>query len=364
MKVSVLQENLSWALGVVRNALPTKALKPITDNILLQTEMGKLVLTATDLEMAITVKISANIEETGEITVPSKMLINYVSTLPQDAITFTTKLKSLYIDCGKNKSRMPYVPTDDYPLIPEVDGQQITFLAGDLVKIVSYVLLSVAVENSRPVLTGVGVKSNKENIEFASSDGFRLSAYTYPNTDPIKAIIPSKCLSALTKVFSNPEEMVEVYISSNGVLFKTNNIQIMTLQLQGTFPDYQNIVPASSMSKAIVPSNELLRSIKSSLLFSDEGIIKIKLMPLDNPTNIVVWASDQELGENECIIDCPVTGEENKFAVKGKFLTDILSALKDKKISLEINGPEKPILIKDVENKNFLHVIMPISTQW
>jgi len=370
MKVSILQENIQWALGIVRNALPTKALRPITENIMLQTEFGKLILTATDLEMAITVKIAAKVEEVGELTVPSKLFINCIEALPQDRIDLFTKptTKSLYVECGKNKSRIAYIPTDDYPLIPEVEGKMLEFSSGNLTKIISHTLLSAATEDSRPIFTGISIRSNAMGLTFASADGFRLSSYSYPGTDSIEAIIPAKALSALSKILVDPVEMVNVCIGESRTLFKTKNTEIMTQLLNGKFPAYESLIPTTFKAKAIVSGNDLFRSTKSAMIFSSDGggIVKIKMIPSkgSNPGQIITQGESSEIGENEGILDCEVTGEEVKFAVKGKYFTEILSIFKENKISLEVSGPDKPIMIKNIDNKDFIHIIMPMSVNW
>jgi DNA polymerase-3 subunit beta len=362
LKLSCLQENLNWALGIVRTALPARVVRPITANILVQALPLKLVLTATDLEVATTVSIMAKVDETGELIVPANKLIECISALPQDRVDISTKdTKSLYVKCGGSNSRLAALGSEDYPIIPEVEGESTEIVAGDLLKIISHTLFSVANDISRPIFTGINVQSSSGVLKFASADGFRISIYSYPsNSEDINIIIPSKSISALKGMLSDPLEMISVTIDQKRILFKSRSVQLISQLLVGKFPEYMGLLPKSFGTQVTVPGMELLRAINSATVFEREGSIKVSI----TKNKVTVSSRDDELGDNTTDIEAIVTGEDVKFAIKSKFMTEVLTVLKEGKVVLELVSSSNPIVVKNPADMNFVYVVMPMIVQW
>lgn len=363
MKFSCLQENLNNALNIVRTALPTKALKPVTENILIKTEMNYVTFTATDLEMIITAKISAKIDEHGEVLVPGRLFVNNIETLAQDRVDISTKkdTKSLYLECAKSKSRISCFEVAEFPIITEPSGNKIEILASELLKIITYVCFAAATDDARPILTVVNIRSREGNLYFGASDGIRLSSYKFAFTGnmPVELCIPSRDFQALRNLLTDPEELISVEFSSSRIMFKTRNNILICQMLQGTFPKYEPLIPETFETETYLTSNDLLRSVRSANLFSNfnDGVVRVFI----SDSGLTVSSKDDETGENNSEIDAVVTGQENYFSIKGKFLIDILNVLKDSKITLKTNGPSKPVVITKDED-NLTHLIMPMFT--
>jgi DNA polymerase-3 subunit beta len=365
MKFSCLQENLNNALNIVRVALPTKSLKPITENILIKTEMNYVTFTATDLEMIITAKISAKIDEQGEVLVPGRLFVNNIETLAQDRVDIFTKkdTKSLYLECAKSKSRISCFEVAEFPIINEPSGNRIELLASELLKIINYVCFSAATDDARPILTSVNIRSREGNLYFGASDGLRLSSYKFPFVEniPVELCIPSRDFQALRNLLTDPEELIPVEFNSSRIMFKTRNNILICQMLQGTFPNYEPLIPNTFETEAYLTSNDLLRSVRSANLFcnGNDGIVKVFI----SEQGLTVSSKNDETGENTGEIDAVITGQENRFAIKGKFIVDVLNVLKDSKVTLKLNGPAKPIVITK-DDDNLTHLIMPMIIQW
>jgi len=377
MKLSCLQENLNWGLGIVGRAVPTRTTLPITNNILLETDQSRLKLVATNLEMAISCWIGAKVEEEGTITVPAKLLTEFISSLPKDKVdvAMAPKTKTLSVRCARYEARISGMDAKDFPPIPTVEqgiGTSIDVEA--LRQAITQVVFAAASEESRPVLTGVDAKFEGSNLTLAAADGFRLAVYTLglskPLSQKIEVIIPSRTLAELNRLMTDQEEPVEVTVNPNKsqILFKLKNIELVSQLIQGTFPQYEQLIPQSTGTKATVDVAEFLRATKTAAIFARDGtgIVRLIIAPGGEltPGKMTVSARSEEIGEDVGEIDAIVQGNEAKIAFNGKYLTDVLNVIKEAQVALETTSPSSPGVIKPVGVDNYVHVLMPMFVQW
>jgi len=377
MKLSCLQENLNWGLGIVGRAVPTRTTLPITNNILLETDQSRLKLVATNLEMAISCWIGAKVEEEGTITVPAKLLMEFISSLPKDKVdvAMAPKTKTLSVRCARYEARISGMDAKDFPPIPTVEqgiGTSIDVEA--LRQAITQVVFAAASEESRPVLTGVDAKFEGSNLTLAAADGFRLAVYklglSKPLSQKIEVIIPSRTLAELNRLMTDQEEPVEVTVNPNKsqILFKLKNIELVSQLIQGTFPQYEQLIPQSTGTKATVDVAEFLRATKTAAIFARDGtgIVRLIIAPGGEltPGKMTVSARSEEIGEDVGEIDAIVQGNEAKIAFNGKYLTDVLNVIKEAQVALETTSPSSPGVIKPVGADNYVHVVMPMFVQW
>jgi DNA polymerase-3 subunit beta len=384
VKLSCLEENLNWGLGIVGRAVATRTTLPITNNILLETDQSRLKMVATNLEMAISCWIGAKVEEEGTITVPAKLLTEFISSLPKDKveISMAPKTKTLSVRCARYEARISGLDAKDFPPIPKVeDGIATSIEVEALRQAISHVVFAAASEESRPVLTGIDVKFDGSQMTLAAADGFRLAVYklntSKPVTEKTEVIIPAKTLAELNRLMGDQEEPVEVFISQKGsgaghggtqVLFKLKNIELVSQLIQGSFPQYEQLIPQSSTTKATVDVAEFLRATRTAAIFARDGtgIVRLMMVPGGEltPGKMTISARSEEIGDDVGEIDAILTGGEAKIAFNGKYLTDVLSALKEAQVSLETTSPSSPGVIKPVGSDNYIHVVMPMFVQW
>jgi DNA polymerase-3 subunit beta len=377
MKLSCLQENLNWGLGIVGRAVATRTTLPITNNILLETDQSRLKLVATNLEMAISCWIGAKVEEEGTITVPAKLLTEFINSLPKDKVdlTMAPKTKTLAVNCGHYKARISGMDAKDFPPIPTVEqGIGTTIDVEALRQAISQVVFAAASEESRPVLTGVDVKYDGSTLTLAAADGFRLAVHklnvTTPAPQKIEVIIPAKTLAELNRLMADQTEPVEMTVNPNKsqVLFKLKNIELVSQLIQGTFPQYEQLIPQSTSTKATVDVAEFLRATRTASIFARDGtgIVRLMIAPGGEltPGKMTVSARSEEIGDNEGELDAIVQGSDSKIAFNGKYLIDVLSVLKEAQVTLETTSPSSPGVIRPVGSDNYVHVVMPMFVQW
>jgi DNA polymerase-3 subunit beta len=377
MKLSCLQDNLNRGLGVVGRAVATRTTLPITNNVLLATDEGRLKLVATNLEMAISCWVGAKIEEEGAITIPARLLTEFVSSLPNDTIdvALSPQTKTLGLKCARFEARISGVDAKDFPPIPRVDeGITTKVEVESLRQGISRVAFAAATEESRPVLTGVCAQFEGDSLTLAAADGFRLAVYKLPVTAPVsertEAIIPARTLSELNRLMADQEEAIDITLNPNKsqVLFRLKSIELVSQLVQGTFPNYAQLIPQSYNTRVIVNVAEFLRATKTASIFARDGsgIVRLVITPGGEltPGRLTVSARSEEIGDDVGEIDATIEGDEAKIAFNGRYLTDVLSVLHEAQVALETTNPSSPGLIRPVGTDNYTHVVMPMFVQW
>jgi len=377
MKLSCLQENLSRGLGIVGRAAAIRSTLPITQNILLAAEQSRLKLVATNLEMAATCWAGAKIEEDGAITIPARLLIDFVNSLPNELIEITlpSNSHSVEIKSGRFQAHINGIDAQDFPPVPSVSGGVTANIASKALSDgIAQVAFATATEESRPVLTGINAEFEGEHLKLVAADGFRLAVHeTALNStvdEKTMVIIPTRTLSELNRLLGDQEEPVEITINQqkSQALFRLKNAELVSQLIQGSFPDYSQVIPQSYTTRAVVDVNEFLRIIKMSSIFARDasGIVRLLVTPGSEltPGKLTVSAQAEEIGDNVSEMDALVDGEEAKIAFNARYLSDVLNVLHQAQVAIEITTPSSPGIIRPVGVDNYIHVIMPMFVQW
>ncbi len=376
MKITCTQEALSRGLSIVGRAVAARSPLPITANVLIASEDGRLKLTATNLEITMSYWLDATIEEEGAITVPSRLLGDFVNTLPNDRISLEVgpRSRQLKVECARNEAQIGGLDAEDFPPTPVVeDGIEVKLDAKGLRQAIAQTVFAAATDDSRPVLTGVDTKFEDNVLTLAASDGFRLSVYKLPLETSVEAteiVIPAKALSELSRLLAEEDESVTLRTNAakNQVLFRLPNAEMVSQLIQGTFPNFNQLIPASSTSRAVAEVGEFLRETRTAAVFARDGsgIVRLVVTPGEGvtPGKIVISAKAEEIGDNEGEIDAAVEGEAVKIAFNGKYLQDVLQALESGQLAMETTGPSSQGVFKVVGDDNYVHVIMPMFVQW
>ena len=377
MKLSCLQENLSKGLSIAGRAVATRTTLPITNNILLATEKSRLKLAATNLEIAISCWMGAKVAEQGAITIPARLLTDFVNSLPNDKIemTLSPKTNTLELKCARFEGRINGVDADEFPPIPSIGEGVMTRIDPEALRLaIAQVVFAAATEETRPVLTGVHSEFDGNTLTLAAADGFRLAVHKAPLAEPVaertEVIIPAHALTELQRLLIDQEEPVELTINPNRsqVLFRLKDVELVSQLIQGTFPNYNQLIPQSYTTRAEVSLGEFTKAARTAAIFAREGsaIVRLQITPGEEltPGKIVLSARTEEIGDNIGEIDATVEGEETKIAFNSKFLSDVLGVLHEERVTLEMTSSSSPGVIRPVGVENYTHVVMPMFVQW
>ena len=382
MKITCLQENLSRGLAVVGRAVANRATLPVIHNVLLNVDQSMLKLSATNLEIAMTTWVGAKIEEEGSITVPARLLSEFVNSLPNDPINLQLDEGSglLEISSGSSKAHINITDASEFPPIPTVDdGIAAEVDPFVLRSAITRVAFAAATEESRPVLTGVELKLDESKFTMAAADGFRLAvhhgALLKPVPEEMSVIIPARTMNELNRLISDREEPVEILMTpaKGQVMFRIrggDTVEIVSQLLQGTFPNYEQLIPQSYTTRAVMDLPTVLRAARTASIFARDGsnIIRMHLMPAEantEPPKVEISARSEEVGDNEDTVDLDeIEGEEGKIAFNSRYLLDVLSVLERGKIALETTTSSSPGVFKPTDSDDYIHVVMPMFVQW
>jgi DNA polymerase-3 subunit beta len=373
VKLSCLQENLAKGISIVSRVVSTRAVLPVLSNILLATEEGRLKLAATDLSTSITCWIGAKVEEDGEITIPARLLSDFVSTLPpaQIQMELVTRTKSLHLKCAQFEADIHGIDAQDFPLIPsDVTDHKVTIPTPTLRQMIEQVTLAAApADEGRVVLTGTLAEFRESELTMVAADGFRLSLRRAELSDevqePMDVIIPARALRELARVSVEEEEPVEIIVtpSRNQVLFRVSNVEIVSQLIEGKFPDYNQIIPSSYGTRVVVNTHDLMRAVRISVLFSRDvaNIVRLEVIPgAEAAPGRLIVESTAEVGQNVGELDATVEGEQMEIAFNGRYLIDMLNVIGTEQVALEATNPSRPGILKPVGDDSLIYVIMPM----
>jgi DNA polymerase-3 subunit beta len=373
MKVSCLQENLAKGLSIISRAVAARSTLPVLGNVLIATDQGRLKLAATNLELAVTCWIGAKVDEDGATTVPARILSDFVNSLPPERIDMelNVKTQTLHLKCARYDANIKGIDATEFPIIPSIgDGKKISLEPETLREMIEQVTFAAATDESRPVLTGVVTKFEKDKVTFAAADGFRLSVrhamLSAPVDQPITVIVPAKALQEVGRVSGDQEDPIEMAVTENKsqVLFKLTNIEIVSQLIDGVFPDFTRIIPESRSTRTVVNTAELQSAVKASSVFAREAMntVRVQIAPSGEmgAGKMTMTAASAESGDNVGDIDATVDGEAVEIAFNARYLADVLNVLHTPQVAIETSGSSSPGVIKAVNRDDFTHVIMPM----
>ncbi len=374
MKVTVLQENLARGLGVVSKAVSPRSTLPVLANVLIASDEGRLRLSATNLELGITCWIPARIEEEGSTTVPARTFSDLVSTLPADQVSLKLDVptQTLNVRSGTSTNDIKCIDAQEFPPLPVTDLEgAVQINSGDFREMIHQVAFAASSDEARPVLMGVLIQVDKDKMTMAAADGFRLSVrkavLAAPVPAPVSAIVPAQALKELARVAGDGEEPIYMVLPKGRgqVIFRVKDVEVVSQLIDGTFPDFQQIIPRSYKSRTLVSTAALLKACRQAEIFAREGSnvarLNIKSAQGDlQPSEVEISAISEETGKNETIVEATVDGGGLLIAFNVKFLREALEVIRTPNVALETSAPNAPGVIRPVGDENFLHVIMPM----
>jgi DNA polymerase-3 subunit beta len=372
MKIICLQENLKTNLNITQNIIGKNLTLPILNNLLLETDAGRLKISSTNLEIGINTWTSGKIEKTGSITCPAKILSSFINNLPNKKIELETKDNNLLIKCENYKASIKCLSADDFPLIPKIKEKPIfIFKKSDVLKNnFNQVVGAAAISESRPEFSGILFKFEKETLKLVATDSFRLAEkIIYQNNylkQPTSLIVPQRTVQELIRILTEkPSQEIKLILGDNQVLFELDEAQLISRLIDGQYPDYQQIIPEKFETKVTLSKEEFINNIRIASIFSSRiNDIKISV----RPEKIEILSQDADLGENRSQMDARVIGKPMEISFNFRYLIEGLSNVPTKQVTLGLNPEQNgsslksnPAVIKPVGEEDFLYIVMPIK---
>ena len=363
MKLQVTQENLNRALGTVARVANTRNTLPILANILVKTTNNRLSIAATNLDIAITHYIGAKVSEEGSVTVPARLMQDFVNSLPAGVIELELEESKLKITTDQYKSVVNGIAADDFPVMPAIaDGKTWTIGGPALKKGLQQVIMAASSDESRPVLTGVLIQSVEGYLYMAATDSYRLAEKKLGvNDQEVQLLIPVTAMQDLLRIVSDYEDEVRVTHDEQQVLFQVGDVDLVARLIDGKYPDYRKLIPDEFATKAILKRADFLNVTKVSSLFARESAGSVTIQVDEAAGTLSIHSIASQLGENTATAVGKVTGS-GSITLNSRYLLDALHALGGDEVSFCFNGKLEPTCLKDPAADDYTHIIMPLKS--
>lgn len=367
MKIVCLRENLKKNLNIAEKIIGRNLTLPILNNFLLATDKGRLKISSTNLEIGINTWTAGKVQDDGSVCVPAKTLTNLVNNLSEEKISIETKKNTLYIKTEKYKAAINGFDPKDFPIIPKIkeDKNSFSISAGLLREALVKTVFAASLSDFRPEISGVFAGLTDNTLVLAATDSFRLAEKTIKTKDlkntETSFIIPLKTIQETVKILADQKEgLVKIAFSKSQILFETESVQLISRLVEGSFPNYQQIIPKQFKTTAELDKNETFAMVKlTSVLSGKLNDIKFKINPEKQQVEII--AQDSELGENQSILGGKISGEPLEIVFNHNYLSDGINNLTGNKIFFGFNGPTSPVLLKSAAETDYFYIAMPIK---
>lgn len=366
MELSVTQENLAKALSGVGRVASSKTGLPILSNILLRTDSNRLLIAATNLEIASTYHIGAKIITPGAITIPARLVSEFISSLPKGTVDLKVKDSHLTISSGRYKSVINGVIADEFPELPTIDETssiQYSISATDFKQAVSQTIITSSSDSTRPVLTGVYWHSFEGYLYLAATDGYRLSERRLvETTSEVAAIIPTSSLQEVLRTISDDVSEIDMLFDETQVRFRVGESEITSRLIDGNYPDYRQLIPAESETTVTIDTTEFVRITKIAGLFARESGGSVTLTADNEKQALAVHSIASELGENTSSATAEIS-HDGQVTLNSRYLSEALSVIDGSVVEFRFSGKLAPcVLTAKADDVNYKHIIMPLKS--
>ena len=362
MRFTCDTNELNASLSIVSRALAVRSPKPILEGILFEACDEGLRLICTDMALGIETVIPATFEEEGRVVLPGKLLCEVVRKLPGGLVTFSINDRlQTTIRCGMSRTTIAGLDPVEYPELPQVSGASFDMPQNMLRDMIGRTLFAIAVDESRPILTGCLLEIGQSEMRVVALDGFRLAMRREEITGPekdVSAVVGGKVLGDIAKILADSEDPVSLCFSRSHVKMNVGNTHIVARLLEGEFIRYRQILPQEWQTRVTIGRSELASAIDRASLIAREGKSNLVCFKIDGE-NLEV-TSNSETGDVEEKIAVFTEGKDLTIAFNVRYITDVLKALSDDEVCMRFNSNVSPCVVCPTEGESYLYLVLPV----
>ena len=369
MKISVEKNNIFKSLSHVQSIVEKKNVIPVLSNILIEAKDNSLILSATDMDISITESLNCNVIEEGSITVSAHTLYNIIRKLPDgNEIEFISNDGKMFsIRSGKSRFSLSCLPKEDFPII-EIGNlkSELSIDSQLLLKLIEKTRFAISNEETRYFLNGIYFHKrnteNKELLSMVATDGHRLAKIDFTSQETIPeipgVIIPRKTINELCKLLADFTGTVKMSLDPNKVIFFVNKSVLISKLIDGSFPDYQRVIPNNNNNNLSVKRNDFCMAVDRVSTITNEKSPAIKFKLLKNLMNMTSVDSDSGLATEDIVTE--YSGDEMEVGFNSKYILEMVNNLEDEKITLSFNDASSPVIATEQSNPDLIYVLMPM----
>lgn len=364
MKVTCEIKKLQNAVSLADKMTGKNLSLPTLHAILLEVKDSMIKVRSTNLALGIEINIPANIAEEGSVLIKGDILSNVCSHLKGDnEVALSLENENLTITTEHNTTIVKCLPQDDFPTLPIVEEYGIKIKTKDLIEGIRSVFFAAAITEIKPEIASVYIYSEGDNLVFVATDSFRLAEkkIKIKNLNEIsKILIPYKNIPDILRVLDNAPEEMELKYNRNQMSLSGSGIYLTSRLIDGGFPQYQLIIPKEEEVKIIVLKQELINTLRLSTLFADKFYQVVLTVSPENKS-VIISSKNNDVGSSVSNIDAAISGGAISVECNLKYFIDVFQSLNDDSIILSFTKPNKPIVIKNVNDQSFLYLLMPAN---
>ncbi len=363
MQLQVTQENLNRALGMVGRVANARGTLPVLANVLLKVVNNRLSVAATNLDIGITQYIGAKVDEDGAITVPARLMQDFVSSLPAGVIDLKLEDAKLHIVTEQYQSVINGVAADEFPVMPApAEGHTWKISGAELKSSLQQVVLAASTDEARPVLTGVFLHNVDGKLCMAATDSYRLAEKVLTSTsDDVSLLVPVSAMQDVLRIVNDYEDEVIVTSDEQQVLFRAGEVELVARLIEGKYPDYRKLIPSKFAVTASLKRADLLNVTKVSSLFARESAGSITIHVDEASQELSIRSVASQLGENTAKAAAKIEGSGD-ITLNSRYLLDALHVLSGADVQFSFNGKLEPIVLSDPAQADYTHLIMPLKS--
>jgi DNA polymerase III subunit beta len=363
MKLQVTQENLNRALSSVSRVANSRGTLPILANILFKTSNNRLSLSATNLDIAITHFVGAKVADEGSVTVPARLMQDFVSSLPEGVISLELDGSKLHVTTDQYNSTVNGIAADDFPVMPGIsDGKSWSIGSVEFKKGLQQVVFAASPDETRPVLTGVLIQVIEGKLTIAATDSYRLAEKQLSTIkSEVAMLVPASAIQDLLRVMPDSDEKIKVTHDDQQVLFQVGDIELVTRLVEGKYPDYKKLIPEKFETEARLKRSDLVNVTKVSSLFARESAGSVTIDVDGKGGELSIRSVASQLGENTAKAAAKASGG-GSITLNSRYLLDGLNALSGDEVVFGFNGKLEPTLLHDPASPEYKHIIMPLKS--
>lgn len=364
MKIECIKNKLEELISKTEKITGKNLTLPILKCVLLIAKDNTLTIRATNLDLGVEMTIPVKIKKEGVIAVPAGILYSFLGNLyDEKSVVLEAKENKLFVSTNHTNTQIKTYPYEEFPTIPVVsDKKSITINSNDLILGLKSVWYSASPSSMKPELSSVYIYYDSGKIVFVATDSFRLAEKKIQTKkiDEFESIlIPHKNISEIIRIFEPLNSDVKINFSDNQISFSSNGIYLTSRIIDGTFPDYNQIIPKDHTSNAVVLKQDIINALKVSNIFSDK-FNQITLEIDSKNKAFQINTKNPDVGENTSKIDAAITGKNIEMNFNHKYVIDCLQSIATDSLSFELSQ-DKPMVVKGVGDKSFLYLVMPMN---
>ncbi len=363
MKLECSIEKIKNAIGSVSRVTGKNLTLPVLSAVLLIADNKNLKIRATNLSIGIEIEIPAKVEKEGIVAINGEVISSLFSTLNGDLVSFEVINSNLLIKTKTNTIILKSIPNEDFPTLPTIEGEELIIPAKKFIEGIKSVYYSASTSEIKPEIGSIYIYPEEDLLIFVSTDSFRLAEKKIKLKQKLffnGILIPFKNALEIIKIFENSNDDIKVILQKNQISFSTPLIYLTSRVVDGSFPDYKQIIPKNPNTEAVVLKQEFISSLKVSNIFSDK-FNQISLTIKPNDKIFEVESKNNDIGENSTLLNGALSGDEISVNFNYKYILDCFQSITADSVKIELSGNNRAMVIKPVGDSSFMYLVMPMN---